>query len=45
MVIFVYISKHGKMGGFEGLWNAGVWAKESPTFNRGKLDFGLRKIR
>ena len=34
-----------KQGRFEGLRNVEVWAKESPTFIKGKWDFGLRKLR
>ena len=34
-----------KQRGFEGLGSGEVWAKESPTFVKGKWDFGLRKLR
>ena len=33
-----------KQGRFEELRNVEVWAKESPTFVKGKWDFGLRKL-
>ena len=45
IVIFIYISSMNKQGRFEGVRNVEVWAKESPTFDKGKWDFGLRKLR
>ena len=45
IVIFIYISKCEIIDHFKGLRNAEVWAKENPTFVKGKWDFGPRKLR